>query len=420
MIDQESGRVAFETARLRLARVQHSTGAARTSGFRLVTQVVADALEVARVGIWMLADRDEHLVCKLQFMRGRGELHGETLDLRRFPRYLAALAERRAVAADDARTHPATSELGHDYLVPHGILSMLDGPIIRDGRLVGVICVEATAAARSWKQTEIDFVGSAADIVALVLEQADRVELEAALKEQTEQRLESQKLEALGRMARSVAHDLNNLLTVVLAVADDARGGSCATCLGASASLAGTAEVGRRLVRQLLDLGQREAVPAATIDVGAVLAGMLPTLKALVGGDIALGLQASAEAPLVRMQQAELEQVLLNLVVNARDSIRGSGSIDIVLRDPFPDDELSVDQLVLEVADTGSGMDEHTRAHLFEPYFTTKANGSGLGLATVYGIVMRAGGTLHVASTPGRGTTFRICLRRDLRPLSSP
>jgi two-component system cell cycle sensor histidine kinase/response regulator CckA len=111
---------------------------------------------------------------------------------------------------------------------------------------------------------------------------------------------------------------------------------------------------------------------------------------------------------------------VLNLVVNARDAINGSakqpggGLLTISLRDPTPEDDLPPDRVVLEVSDTGAGMDERTKAHLFEPYFTTKPDGSGLGLAIVYGIVKRAGGGVEVASAPAAGSTFRISLPRDL------
>ena len=117
------------------------------------------------------------------------------------------------------------------------------------------------------------------------------------------------------------------------------------------------------------------------------------------------------------MARDELEQVVLNLVVNARDASRPDGRIEVVVREPVKDDDLPPDRLVLEVIDDGTGMDERTRAHLFEPYFTTKAGGSGLGLAIVYNVARRAGGTVQVASEPGTGSVVQVVLpgiwRRD-------
>ena len=104
------------------------------------------------------------------------------------------------------------------------------------------------------------------------------------------------------------------------------------------------------------------------------------------------------------MARDELEQVILNLVVNARDACRPGGRIEVVVREPVKDDDLPPDRLVLEVIDDGTGMDERTRAHLFEPYFTTKPGGTGLGLAIVYNVARRAGGTVQVASEPGTGS----------------
>jgi signal transduction histidine kinase len=422
MADHESRRVAFETARLRLARVSQSSVDAKDACFRLVTQVVADALNVDRVGVWMFEQAGLQLVCKVQFVRqARSYEHGQVLDMRQFPRYQAALHERRALAASDAREESITSELSAGYLIPAGIVSMLDAPIIREDLVVGVICLEQTSA-RRWTQTEIDFCGSSADIAALVLEQADRVELESALKLQTEQRLEQQKLEALGRMACSVAHDINNLLTVVMSVADESRDaaaqpGACTACTHAAESLASTADVGQRLVRQLMELGRREPQHAPAVDVEAVLSALLPTLRALVGPRVALTLDSRATAPWVKMQRAELEQVVLNLVVNAHEALgenAGKARIDLLLRDPDGNDDVPSDRVLLEVSDNGTGMDDHTRAHLFEPYFTTKPSGTGLGLAIVYGIAKRAGGNVNVASARGTGSTFQVVLPRDL------
>jgi signal transduction histidine kinase len=109
-----------------------------------------------------------------------------------------------------------------------------------------------------------------------------------------------------------------------------------------------------------------------------------------------------------------VERILFNLVANARDAISDTGKVEIVVRQPEPEDELPPDVLVLEVSDDGCGMDARTRAHLFEPYFTTKTQGHGLGLATVYGIVTRAGGSIDVASAVGEGSCFRVVLPRPV------
>jgi two-component system cell cycle sensor histidine kinase/response regulator CckA len=241
------------------------------------------------------------------------------------------------------------------------------------------------------------------------------------LKVQAELRLETQKLEALGRMGRAVAHDLNNLLMVVLSTAEEARESNCPHCNSHAQTLLKAGEVGQRLVRRLFELGGRDGLgELSPLDVGAVLQGLGAPLRSLAGLSIDLSLEVRSDAR-VRIPQAELEQLILNLVVNARDAINGAdksggGQLTVSLRDPTLDDDLPPDRVVLEVSDTGAGMDERTRAHLFEPYFTTKPDGSGLGLAIVYGIVKRAGGAVDVASAPDAGSTFRVSLPRELPP----
>ena len=415
MAEQSIRRVAFETARLQLARVRGSTGQVRDTGFRLITQVVADALKLERVGVWLFEDSRRRLVCHTQYVRSRSVYEaGQVLHVEQFPSYFAALEQRRALPADDARTHPQTAELTRPYLIPNRIMSMLDAPIIRQGQVVGVICHEAVDTLHSWTQSEVDFAGSAADIAALIMEQAERLELEAALALQTRQRLENSKLDALARMARTVAHDMNNLLAVVVGVADEAKAMKCSHCLEHAQSLHGAAEVGSRLVQRLFELGGRHGPVTTPVDVGVVLHEMEPALRTLVGKAIGLSVRIDARRPGVLMARDELEQVILNLVVNARDATGPEGRIEVVVREPVKDDDLPPDRLVLEVIDDGSGMDERTKAHLFEPYFTTKPGGSGLGLAIVYNVARRAGGTVQVASEPGTGSVVQVVLPRHL------
>jgi GAF domain-containing protein len=263
-------RAAFETARLKLARVRLESGQAVSGGLALVTQTVADALGVDRVGLWFLEDQDRTLVCREQFIRsGRRHISGTVLRARDFPNYMRALRERRAIVADDAAQHPLTSELQEAYLAPNRIASLLDAPIIRQGRVIGVVCHEREEPPRPWTEREVDFAGSVGDLVALILEQGDRVELEAALKIQAEQRLELQKLDALALLARSVAHDLNNVLSVLLVAAGEVEEHGLRE-VGQSISAA--VEAGRHLSNQLSELGGR-AVQQAARSARELLAG---------------------------------------------------------------------------------------------------------------------------------------------------
>jgi len=405
-----SKRAAFETARLKLARVRLESGQAVASGLALVTQTVADALDVDRVGIWFLEDQDRMLVCKEQFIRsGRRHVSGTILRARDYPTYIRALRERRAIVADDATQHPITCELTAPYLSPNRITSLLDAPIIRDGRVVGVVCHELEDPGRAWTQREVDFAGSVGDLVALLLEQGDRVELEAALKVQTEQRMERQKLDAIALLARSVAHDLNNVLSVLMIAAEEVRETGM---LETAQSMSAAVEAGRHLSDQLFDVGGRQVKAPTSTDINKLLAQLAGSLRALASPRVRLRIDVRDAQPHARIPEGGMERVLFNLVANARDAITDTGKVEIVVRAPEPEDELPPDVLVLEVSDDGCGMDARTRAHLFEPYFTTKTQGHGLGLATVYGIVTRAGGSIEVASAAGEGSCFRVVLPR--------
>lgn len=408
----EARRVAYETARLRLSRYRVQGDEARTRAAEHATEVSAEALEMERVGVWLF--KGARLVCVSQYTRSTGTHEaGAVLPSRTFPTYVEALKEHRIIAAEDAATHPSTRELKAAYLDPMGITSMLDAPIIRNGRVIGVVCHEHVGEPRKFRQKDLDFASSVADMITLIFEQADRLELEAALQAQTELRLEAQKMEALGRMARAVAHDFNNLLaTVSVTVTLLAR--STPPSLRATIDeVSSMIEVGRRLTQQLLTFGKaRDDQPTGPIDFGATIEQMLPMLRTGAGKSIGIRAELLIKDARVAIDASQLEQILLNLCLNARDAIDGNGVITILLRDAIDTDEVAPDHVVLEVRDTGKGMSEATSARIFEPFFTTKPDGTGLGLATVYGIVQRAGGTIRVDSQPGAGTTMRVSLPR--------
>jgi signal transduction histidine kinase len=139
-------------------------------------------------------------------------------------------------------------------------------------------------------------------------------------------------------------------------------------------------------------------------------------LRAGAGKSIGISAEIMIKDARVKIDPSQLEQILLNLCLNARDAIEGNGLIVVVLRDALDtDDDVAPDHVVLEVRDTGRGMNESTSSRIFEPFFTTKPEGTGLGLATVYGIVQRAGGVVRVESKPGAGTTLRVSLPRATR-----
>ncbi len=241
-----------------------------------------------------------------------------------------------------------------------------------------------------------------------------------------EQLAQSQKLESIGRLAGGVAHDFNNMLNIILsntemALEDVPLYGQLHEALS---EVQKAARRSAALTAQLLAFARKQPVVPRRLDLNARVDGMLKMLRRLIGEDIELVWQPGTGIGAILMDPSQLDQVLANLCVNARDAIEGSGRITIDTADvdlaetdcANLADAAPGPYVMLRVSDTGQGMDEETRGHLFEPFFTTKAlgKGTGLGLATVFGIVSQNNGAICVRSEPGKGTTFRIFLPRQV------
>jgi two-component system, cell cycle sensor histidine kinase and response regulator CckA len=221
-----------------------------------------------------------------------------------------------------------------------------------------------------------------------------------------EQLRQSQKMEAIGQLAGGVAHDFNNLLTVIGGYTEIARRN-----IGAGPGGTELAEVERateraaQLTRQLLAFSRQQMLDSSALDLGEVATALVPMLRRLIGEDIEIAMLAAPGLPAVLADRSQLEQVILNLSVNARDAMPSGGTLTIETR-------VVGDRVALIVTDTGVGMSAETLEHVFEPFFTTKAvgAGTGLGLATVHGIVTQSGGEIHVYSEPDLGTSFKVYL----------
>jgi hypothetical protein len=236
-----------------------------------------------------------------------------------------------------------------------------------------------------------------------------------------EERLtQAEKMEAIGRLAGGVAHDFNNLLTVISGYAELLLARPETTGREQLGEIAHAAEQAAALTRQLLAFSRRQVLHPRVLDLDEIVAGMEPMVRRIIGDDVNVGVRLAGNLPSVEADQAQLERVILNLAANARDAMPDGGRLTIETAAVELDEDYVVSRgdgtpgpnVLLAVSDTGVGMSDDVQRHLFEPFFTTKepGAGTGLGLATVFGVVKQSGGSIYVYSEEGRGTTFKIYL----------
>jgi two-component system cell cycle sensor histidine kinase/response regulator CckA len=344
------------------------------------------------------------------------------------------------VVVVDARTDPRTDkrivELMGNRTIINVPLRLLDKPFGAFG--TGTFGDEE--GCRAPTREELDYlVGMASQLSVAAgrirfLEERQRAE--RVLKQTEHQLRQSQKIEAVGRLAGGVAHDFNNQLSVILSYSymilqrlqptDPTR--------RQLIEIKSAAERAAELTKQLLAFSRQQVVEPRVLDMNETLAAMEAMIRRLIGEDVELRTMPHANLHRVKADPGHIEQVIMNLVVNARDAMPAGGTLTIEtvntdLDEAYAREHMGVTpgpHVMLAVSDTGSGMDKATRDRIFEPFFTTKekGKGTGLGLSTVYGIVKQSGGSVWVYSEPGKGTTFKIYLPRthevDRPPIARP
>lgn len=261
--------------------------------------------------------------------------------------------------------------------------------------------------------------GIVQDITERKKAEEDKTLLEAQL-------VQAQKMESVGRLAGGVAHDFNNMLSVILGSVELIK----AELTGSHPLMHHVLEIEKAamrsadITRQLLAFSRKQVVTLKPIDLNALITATLKTLRRLIGEDIELRFQPSSELWKIKFDPSQIDQILINLAVNARDAMPAGGTLDVITENVYVDDTdcmehieyVPGDYVMLAVSDNGTGMPRETLSHIFEPFFTTKevGKGTGLGLATIYGMVKQNGGFINVYSELGQGSTFKIYIPRNM------
>jgi two-component system cell cycle sensor histidine kinase/response regulator CckA len=332
-------------------------------------------------------------------------------------------------AGSQAELHvPPEEFLGKkaEEVLPPDVAAKMVESVARALRDRTLVVVEYTLATPSGDdQFEARFVPCGpAEVTAVVRNTTAQRRAEAALRASEEQLRASQKMDAIGRLAGGVAHDFNNLLTVILGRlqflhrAEDLGEGD-RSHVSEALDAAGRAA---SLTRQLMALGRRQVMQPLVFSLNDVVVPMLEMVRRIVGEDVEVALELAENAGSIRADKTQIEQVILNLVLNARDAMDGGGRLVITTREVRLDEEqarlrdgaTAGAYEMLSVSDSGAGMPPEVLAHLFEPFFTTKGpgEGTGLGLATTYGIVKQSGGHAVVRSQVGAGSLFELYFPR--------
>lgn len=305
--------------------------------------------------------------------------------------------ELRAIDITTTYVHPEDRAAAIARLEREGRLVNLEINLRRrDGR--EIVALENTRCCRDEQGNILHYEGTLTDIT-------DRKRLEERLRH-------SEKMEAVGRLAGGIAHDFNNLLTVISGYSGLVRA-KLAPGERAHVHIQEVEKAAQRaaqMVRQLLAFSRRQILTPVPLDLNALIADMENMLRRLIGEQVQLCMSYDSRLGAVRADQGQMQQIVMNLVVNARDAMPDGGVLTI--ETVHCEDPAGMGEALLRVRDTGTGMDAQTRSHLFEPYYTTKdiGKGTGLGLSTVYGIVEQSGGRITVDTAPSKGTLFEIWL----------
>jgi PAS domain S-box-containing protein len=351
---------------------------------------------------------------------GGVQAEGHSIDLSLVPDILASFEQGRIFTVEDIPPDPRVQPVARDASSMN-VRAAAVVPLTDLGKLKGTLAL-ACPDRHVWTTHETTTLSEVGVYLSLALNeeaaQRDRRHAELALQQSEAQLRQTHKMEAIGRLAGGIAHDFNNLLTAILGYGELIAG-----AIGdhpSARDVEQILEAGRRaaaLTRQLLAFARQQTLAAEVLCPNEIVKGTAQLLERLLGHDVELRLDIDESVGNITVDRSQLEQVLLNLALNARDAMPEGGRLTIGTKSVVLDAAQASAALaapgphvLVEVSDTGVGMDRATLARIFEPFFTTKdqAHGTGLGLATVYGVVTQSGGGVEVESALGAGTTFRL------------
>lgn len=398
------------------------------AGFsRLALEIAARTLDVERISIWLFNDDRTRLQCRYLYEKS-ADRHSSGIDIEAegYPHYFSALSEGLFVAADDAQTDPNTNEFTDGYLKPLGITSMLDAPMRRGDDVIGVVCHEHIGQARHWMPDEREFAAAVAHFVDHALEVQRRRDAEASAREAQsrlleQERRETQRVEAelgrvrdrlvrqtrlstIGQIAASIAHELRNPLAVIqnarffLSRRTKEADPKWAEYLGIIEQEVNAADC---IIVDLLEITRAKEPSKQEVDLVELARSAFDRVIGAEG--VRIEVRVPKEPFLIHADPSQLRQVLSNLITNSVQAMDGPGTIVLGARD-------CRGQALITLEDDGPGIPPDLIDRVFEPLFTTRAKGTGLGLPICRQIVERHGGSIEVDAADGSGARFTIRL----------
>ncbi|PCJ53079.1 MAG: hypothetical protein COA70_10485 [Planctomycetota bacterium] len=388
-----------------------------------ITELTCEVLNIGRCSVLLMEQGGLNLRSIDLFVAAKQEhFCGVVLEAGGLPNFFAEVEKSRVIVSSNPMEDARFDDFPRNYIKDRKVRSIMEVPVRRGGKLVGLVGISDTTDHRDWKEDEIDFGLGIAQQVARLLDQADALEAEEKQRDMERQMLHAQKMESLGLMAGGIAHDFNNLLVGILGNADLLQkslpeGSHEVDLVG---EIESASQRAAELCQQMLAYSGHSRHVISRFDLTDLVAEMIQLLRITVSKDAVLHFEPGEKLPLIEGDPSQIRQVIMNLILNASESLNdGQGDIHIQI-DFMPGGCTPAKHginvptpgpyLCLKIKDNGCGMSDEMLERIYDPFFSTKFKGRGLGLASVLGIVRGHHGGIQVSSEIDKGTLFRLCL----------